>query len=299
VHDKLLTIDLGTLFGTCLIRSGAVTIPAAPEVPDNSLATLRAAAFGEDPGRWPLPAPTTPNERWLRAVAAGGQGRYADAHTELSALRRAQPAGPLASLAASTQGSLLRQLGWHRRARGWDGRALALAGPNPEARIDALVGLAADALGIGRFAASATLLSRARAVGSEAADGLQVRLTVRLEWVSAELAMATGDGATAVRHAQRGVELADSAAYSARHLAKSNVVLAAALCCSGCLDQAREVADAGLDTTGRLGLLPLRWALASLLAGIGSTSHTAQEVQAIKRGAADVVARRGGTWSDR
>ena len=36
---------------------------------------LSAAAFGEDPGMWPLPAAHTPAELWLRAVAAGGQGR--------------------------------------------------------------------------------------------------------------------------------------------------------------------------------------------------------------------------------
>jgi hypothetical protein len=282
-----------------LVASGPVTKPAHSESSGNADTTLYKAAFGDDPGRWPLPAPTTPVERWLRAVAAGGQGRYAEAHTELSALRRTQPVGPLASLAASTRGSLLRQLGWHVPARGWDGRAMTLAGTDAEARIDALVGLAADALGIGRFAASATFLSRAQAVFSESPEALPSRLSVRLEWVGAELGMATGDGATALRHARRGVELADFAGSSARHLAKSNVVLAAALCCSGCLDQAREVADAGLEHTGQLGLVPLRWALASLLAGIGSASHTAQEVQRIKESAAAVVARRGGTWSDR
>ncbi|MET0703482.1 MAG: hypothetical protein ABWY93_27885 [Mycobacterium sp.] len=276
-----------------------MTKPARSESSGNAETTLYSAAFGDDPGHWPLPAPTTPTQRWFRAVAAGGQGRYAQAHTELSALRRAQPVGPLASLTASTRGSLLRQLGWHRQARGWDGRALTLAGADAEARIDALVGLAADALGIGRFATSATLLSRARAVFDESPDALPPRLSVRLEWVGAELAMATGDGTTALRHACRGVELADFAGSSARHGAKSAVVLAAALCCAGRLDQAREVADAGLDTTGRLGLVPLRWALASLLAGIGSGSHTAQEVHAIQEAAAAVVARRGGTWSDR
>ncbi|KEG31865.1 hypothetical protein EN20_06585 [Mycobacterium tuberculosis] len=50
--------------------------------------------------------------------------------------------------------SLLRQLGWHTLARGWDGRALALAGADREAGADALIGLAADALGVGRFAAA-------------------------------------------------------------------------------------------------------------------------------------------------
>lgn len=236
-------------------------------------------------------------ERWLRAVAAGGQGYYASAHTELSALRRAQPQGPLASLILSTQGSLLRQLGWHRHARGLDGRALASAGGDAEARIDALVGLAADALGMGRFAASAALLSRAEAA-LVAAEVTVPRLPVRLQWVSAELAMATGDGTAAVRHAERGVELADSAGVSARHRTKSDVVLAAALCSSGALGPARRIADSALGTTGDLGLIPLRWALAALLDGIGSASHTVQQVHEIKQNAADTVRRRGGNWCD-
>jgi hypothetical protein len=258
---------------------------------------LQAVAFGKSPGRWPLPVATTPMERWLRAVGAGGQGRYASAHTELSALRRGQPSGPLVSLAFSTQASLLRQLGGHRQARGWDGRALALAGGHAEARIDALVGLAADALGVGRFAASATLLGRARAVLDSDRD-VPARVPVRVEWVSAELAMSIGDGDAAVRHARLGVELAESAGNSARHRVKSDVVLAAALCSSGRLDDAREIADRSLATAGELGLVPLRWALASLLAGIGSTSHTVAQVQEIKERAADTVRRRGGTWSD-
>jgi hypothetical protein len=265
---------------------------------ETASAMLKAAAFGDCPGFWPLPPATTPMQRWWRAVAAAGQGHYAGAHTELSALRRTQRDGALASLAASTHGSLLRQLGWHRQARGWDGRALALAGTHDEARIDALVGLAADALGMGRFAASETLLALARATLDSGRE-VPARVPIRVEWVSAELAMTIGDGATAVRHAQRGVDLADSAGSGARHRAKSNVVLAAALCSSGCLDKAREVGDAGLDTTGRLGLLPLRWALASLLAGIGSAAHTAEEVRTIKDDTADAVRRRGGLWSAR
>jgi hypothetical protein len=175
---------------------------------------------------------------------------------------------------------------------------LALAGSHGEAQSDALVGLAADALGTGRFAASATLLARARVL-LDAGPELPERVPIRVEWVSAELAMATGDGATAVQHAQRGVELADFAGSCERHRAKSNVVLAAALCSSGCLDQARVVADTGLDTTRRLGLVPLRWALASLLVGIGSASHSAVEVQTIKELTADAVRRRGGVWCDR
>src|SRR5436190_9957444 len=120
--------------------------------------SLADAAFGAEPGLWPLPAAVTPHELWLRAVAAGGQGRYGSAVADLDALRLRQRSGPLVSLAHSTRASFLRQLGWHDRARGWDGRALALAGSDQEAAADAFIGLAADALGVGRFAASAAAL---------------------------------------------------------------------------------------------------------------------------------------------
>ncbi|MCV7088566.1 hypothetical protein H7H80_00390, partial [Mycobacterium interjectum] len=112
--------------------------------------TLAAAAFGGRPGSWPLPAASGPEQLWLRAVAAGGQGRYGSAYRDLAVLRRSVADGRWASLAHSTQGSFLRQLGWHTLARAWDGRAMALADGDPEARADALVGLAAVALGIGR-----------------------------------------------------------------------------------------------------------------------------------------------------
>ncbi|MEZ0362321.1 hypothetical protein ACAG26_01255 [Mycobacterium sp. pUA109] len=258
--------------------------------------TLRAAAFGGDPGTWPLPRATTAHQRWLRAVAAGGQGRYGSARADLAVLLRERATGSLASLAHSTQASFLRQLGWHALARGWDGRALALAGEDPEAAADALIGLAADALGVGRFAAAATLLTRSSGMLKHAPP----RLAVRQAWVAAELAMAAGDGAAALRHAEQAVQVAHTAtADSARHLAKTEVVLAAALCCTGALDRARQVADAALENTGRLGLIPLRWALASLLADIGSAAHPAPDIVGLRDACADLVRRRGGTWRDR
>ncbi|AKS35601.1 hypothetical protein [Mycolicibacterium goodii] len=254
-------------------------------------ATLADAAFGDDPGRWPLPSASTPHQRWLRAVAAGGQGRYNCALTELDHIIRTQ-SGSLVSLAHSTRASFLRQLGWHDRARGADGLAWAHRGTDPDAAADALVGLAADALGVGRFAASARLLDRARTEPGE----VSARVAVRTAWVSAELAMVTADGATAVSHAERGV--AAAAGYtSTRHVIKSDVVLAAALCSAGRLDDARVVADDALRATADNELVPLRWALACLLADIGSTAHTLDEVREIRDGTADTVRRRGGVWS--
>jgi hypothetical protein len=256
---------------------------------------LSDAAFGADPGRWPLPAATTPRELWLRAVAAGGQGRYGSAVADLTALCRQQRSGQLVSLAHSTRASFLRQLGWHARARTWDGRASALAGSDPEAGADALIGLAADALGVGRFSASATALHRAAELLTESAPA---RLPVRLAWVSAELAMARGDGAGAVGHAERAVELA-AALGSARHAVKSDVILAAALCSAGGLKQSRRIADAALQTCEQLGMIPLRWALACLLADIGSATRSTAQVVAVRDESADTVRRRGGVWSVR
>ncbi|BBZ24219.1 hypothetical protein [Mycolicibacter hiberniae] len=260
---------------------------------EDSEAVLAAAAFGDEPGCWPLPEAANPRQRWLRAVAAGGQGRYASAAADLNALLRAVPAGPLASQANSTRGSFLRQLGGHDLARGFDGRALALAGDDPVARADALVGLAADALGVGRFAASAALLARLAPESAAAPP----RLAVRRHWVAAELAMVTGDGPAAVRNAERAAALVGDG--MARHRVKSQVVLAGALCCAGNVDRARVVAEDAIAETGRLGLVPLRWALACMLADIGSPRWTAAELRELREDAAGLVGHRGGNWQPR
>src|ERR1700739_646998 len=231
---------------------------------------LAAAAFGDRPGSWPLPTATTPQQLWLRAVAAGGQGRYGSAYRDLAELRRSGPAGRLVSLAHSTEASFLRQLGWHALARGRDGRALARAGADPEARADALIGLAADALGVGRFAAAATLLTRADSVLAPAT--VPDRLPRR------------------PRRVRGGLERA------ARAGAKSEVVRAAALCSAGRTERARGIAETALNATERLGLIPLRWALACLLIDIGSVTFAAQDLPEIRDVCAARVRRAGGTW---
>lgn len=263
---------------------------------------IAAAAFGAEPGRWPLPSAHDPDDLWLRAVAAGGQGRYGSADADLSLLLRGRPPARLAALALSTRASFLRQLGWHWRAHDWDGQAWARAAGDPEAGIDALAGLAADALGVGRLAASAALLDRAAGM-CEDHPQLPSRLPIRLAWVGAELAMAGGEGAAAVRHARRGVELADAAVAVSlglgRHRVKSDVVLAAALCCAGDLTGSREVADAALEAADAAGLIPLRWALSCLLADIGSVMHSPAVIADIRDRSANFVARHGGRWNRR
>ena len=266
---------------------------------------LTDAAFGPDPGRWPLPAARSTGDLLVRAVAAGGQGRYGAARADLDELLRREPSGRLASLASSTHASFLRQTGWHDLARGWDGRALALAGEDPECAADALVGLAADALGVGRFRASAALLERAEAVHRRAGDPPS-RLAIRLHWVRAELAMATGDGDSAVMQARLGAELAEAALPQLRrHRVKSDVVLAAAFCSAGDLDSARDTGAAALASTAGYGLIPLHWAVACLLADIGTPVQGPDSIAAARDSAeardqsATFVTRHGGHWKPR
>lgn len=262
--------------------------------PAVSANVLEVAAFGDRPDTWPLPPAAGRREVWLRAVAAGGQGRYACALTELHRLTRRPARDAPASLAASTHASFLRQLGWHDRARVWDGRAAALA-TTAEAEADALLGLAADALGVGRFAASARALELAAdAVAASDAP----RSAVRLAWVSAELAMFQGDGGEAVGHAERGVRLAADLP-SVRHAVKSQVVLAAALCSRGDLVQARREGSDAVRRAGRHGLLPLQWAAASLLADIGADDCSPAQIRDLRDTAAQTVTRWGGVWRPR
>jgi ATP/maltotriose-dependent transcriptional regulator MalT len=110
--------------------------------------------------------------------------------------------------------------------------------------------------------------------------------------------MATGDGFAAVGHARRAA-VASGSTGSARHAVKSDVVLAAAQCCAGDLAESRRVADAALDAAQRHGLVPLSWALACLLADVGSSEYSPTEVAAVRDDAAATVRNRGGVWSGR
>ncbi|MDG4664073.1 hypothetical protein [Mycobacterium sp. 236(2023)] len=262
--------------------------------PASTANAIEAAAFHSNPGSWPLPPAVDARALWLRAVAAGGQGRYATALADLDRVRRTSGDAVVASLALSTRASFLRQLGWHDVARLWDGRAAAVA-QTDEARADAMIGLAADALGVGRFAASARALERA----AESVDASgSPRLPIRLAWVSAELAMFCGDGSTAVEHAEQGVRLA-SGFVSVRHAVKSRVVLAAALCSAGDLASARREGDSVLGQAEDAGLVPLQWAVASLLADIGSDERSEAEILAVRDVSAEKVIKRGGVWRPR
>ncbi|MEU8896945.1 hypothetical protein [Nocardia sp. NPDC048505] len=266
---------------------------------DTRSEVLASAAFGGTPGRAAAELPIAPDgiDSWHRAVALGGQGYYAAARAELARLRVRTADPVLRSLIASTEGSLLRQLGWHAEASGYDGRAAAAALPldprtpgRTEAVCDALTGLAADALGTGRLDLAARLLERTARTLDAAGIGPNEpwRACIRWRWVNAETALAAGAADSARRHAEIGLALAESAP-STRHRVKSRLLVAAAALTAGDRDLARRHADLVAAQCRQHGLVPLGWACAMLRTGLGDPD-AANEARACS----DVISRRGG-----
>ncbi len=255
--------------------------PRVGRLLDPGHALLTEAAFGARPdiAFADLPGAADPVGTWLRAVVLGGRGWYAAARSELAVATRRTRDPALISLLASTEGSLLRQLGWHARAAVLDGRALALVlDPRPsaspawlrdEAVCDALIGLAADALGTGQPQVSARLLARCRTYlgGSHG----NVRSLVRWHWVGAETGLAAPGtqpaGQSPAAHAEAALVAAGELG-SVRHQVKSRLLAAAAAAAAGDIDRSRDMAVEVDSQCAGYGLLPLRWAAAMLRSGV-------------------------------
>jgi len=218
----------------------------------------------------------SPRDRWLAAVTLGGQGRYAAAAAVLRDLRTGHD--PLfAALAGATMASHLRQLGGHEQARRLDAAALrrlpSRSAPDPDgvdhtgALVDALLGLAADAIGLGRVTEAARLHAAATAA---AGDGRVWRVTVRIEWVATEVALAAGRFADAVAPAERALAVA-TAEGAVRHTVKSTMMLGAVLTAGGTPDgrrRARGLLTEALTASLTWGMFSLAWPSASLLADL-------------------------------
>jgi hypothetical protein len=268
-------------------------------VDDELCGRLRAAAFHgglAGPELLARGVAGPPLARWLTAVVLGAQGRYAAAYALLEPLS-AQPGPVLSSLACSTLGSHRRQLGGHAAARRWDSAALRRAavamraeGPlhrdqrtqgglqriahrdpdgidPPGALADALLGLAADALAVGRLAEARALVDRVEATGPQPAaseppavqPAASWRSAVRHAWVSAELALAAGEPAAARAPAEAAGALARSAEAD-RHAVKSDIVLAVVLA-TGAVELARaeQLLTAALQAATKHGWHSLCW----------------------------------------
>ena len=203
---------------------------------------------------------------WLLGVALGAAGRYGPASTvlrPLSAGRGQQGrARLLASPAASTWASHHRQVGLHAEAAAHDARALELAGDD-DARFDALLGLAADAVGQGDRGAAAERLAEAEAV-AEARRGERWRPSVRLDWVRAEVALLDERADDAADAAQDAVDVAEEA-HAPRHVAKSLLFRGVAEQSGGDVDAAAETLEQAATLAESLGALPLVWPARAVL----------------------------------
>lgn len=226
----------------------------APAAVVSSPDGLRAAAFHGAPGAaldllagldpdGPLPDRT----RWLAGVCLGALGRYA------AAARYLRPAGDACSPALSCRASHLRQVGRHAEAEPLDRLALRTA-LDAEATADALVGLVADAVGRLDLPTARQRLAAAAEVITAGDSGW--RAPIRLDWVTAEVALLGDDPTAAVDCARRAIDQSLNAPAS-RHAVKSHLVLGVALDAAGRSRPAARVLRAAATGADRLGLTPL------------------------------------------
>ena len=159
---------------------------------------------------------------WLRAYLAAARGDFARAERLAREVIRAPRASTeTKARAAITLGSVLRQGDRHTEARVVDAAALRTA-RGDDLRAHLLIGLAADAVGLGRLADVDAALGR---LPSSARDW---RVRVRLRWVRCERELLAGRPGAAAGHARAAVALA-TRYRAARHEAKSHLFLGAAL----------------------------------------------------------------------
>lgn len=203
---------------------------------------------------------------WLLSVSLGAVGRYSEA---LDTLERIPPATPEYSMARSLRASLLRQLGCHDLALVADREAMSNAA-TPGAAIEAMTGLAADAVGLQDSVTAENTLNQAKSllvrVAAENSESWW-RHMVRVEWVACEIALMSSDSVTAVARAERALELAENA-NAPRHVAKSLLFLAVAQIESGRTDAAAANLRRSLMLSNSMGYLAVSWPAHAVLAAL-------------------------------
>ncbi len=217
---------------------------------------------------------------WLLGVCLASAGRYGAASAVLEPLAISLPPEPerliFSSLAASSMASISRQLGRHSEGRVRDEVALDLAGEAPEARFDALLGLAADAVGLGEDNEAAFRLGEAADLVTVRPDWWRQR--VRVDWVAAEIALLRDQPADAVQRAAGAVALAENSG-APRHVAKGLLFQGVAEVQVGELDGAAATLRRAAGLAESLGTLPLVWparaVLGALLSDVAPTEAAA------------------------
>lgn len=206
--------------------------------------------------------------KWLRAVALGASGHYGPA---LDEVERIGAGTPEYSMARSLRASLLRQLGCHDLALVADREAMASAA-TPGAAIEAMTGLAADAVGLQDDLTATTMLGQARSLLERvAADPRSAptwwRHHVRVAWVECEVALMQSRYSEAVTHAARS--LAESELANApRHVAKSLLFLAVSEIEDGDRDAGLTNLKRSLMLSSSMGLQAVAWPTHAVLAAL-------------------------------
>jgi tetratricopeptide (TPR) repeat protein len=228
--------------------------------------------------------------RWLLAVCQSGAGRFGQALRALDELLPVTDDAPLerrmfGALGEATLGSIYRQLGRHGEARAHDEVALALSAATGEAGFDALLGLAADAVGLGDAPAARDHLGAARALIDGHAEWWRQR--VRGGWVQAEVALLEGRPDDAVVAAAAAVDLAEQVG-APRHVAKGLLFQGVAQVESGRHEQAATILRRAGLLAESLGTLPLLWPARAVLGALVGESDE-QESQRCLRSAKRAV----------
>ncbi|HTW20421.1 MAG TPA: hypothetical protein VME70_09450 [Mycobacteriales bacterium] len=242
---------------------------------------------------------------WLLGVALSASGRYGAALTVLIPLIEAGEGSAadeqvaelrlFGSLAAATAASVHRGLGRHAAARELDIRGLALTDGSEEARFDCLLGLAADAVGVGDLDEARTRFVEAESI-VEGHGGDWWRQRVRLGWARAEIALlaeAPADATAAAAEAVAGAE----AARAPRHVAKGLLFQGVAELQSGSADALSTLRRAAGLAEG-LSALPLVWQASALVGALVSDDDPAAGARALATARSAVLSIAGDLSAD-
>ncbi len=207
---------------------------------------------------------------WLLGVCLSSAGRYGSALQVLEPI--AAPEGDVtaelqvfAALAAASAASVHRQLGRHAVARRYDEQGLARTDGTGEPAFDCLLGLAADAVGLGEKGPAQEHLAAARVLAGGRSEWWRQR--VRLGWLDAEVGLLVGDGQVAAAAAEQAVDLAERSG-APRHVAKGLLFLGVAQVEIGGLDEAATALKRGGLLAESLGTLPLLWPTRAVLGAL-------------------------------
>ncbi|HEY5136138.1 MAG TPA: hypothetical protein VIJ41_10120 [Candidatus Nanopelagicales bacterium] len=219
---------------------------------------------------------------WLLGVCLGAAGRYGAAMTVLEPLANSAPEAPdrrlFASLAGATLASISRQLGRHAEGRAIDERALELAGDAPEARFDAVLGLAADAVGLAEVMQADAALAEAVHLADGRGDWWRQR--VRLDWVRAEIALLREHPDEAVARATSAITLAE-ASGAPRHVAKGLLFLGVSQVQSGDHAEAAASLRRAATLAESLGCIPLVWPARAVLGALVAPTSPSESAAAL------------------